>query len=148
VAERLVLGIGNPDRGDDAVGRLVVRSLRPRVPDDVRIVEQDGEATALLVELQSARRVWLIDAARSGAQAGTVHRIDCSAADLALPSGTMSSHGFGVIEAIALARALDVLPEWCVVYAVEAADFTDGATVSAPVMQAVRAVTESILAEL
>ena len=51
MAERLVVGIGNPDRGDDAVGRLVARALRGRVPADVRVVEQDGEATALLAEL-------------------------------------------------------------------------------------------------
>jgi hydrogenase maturation protease len=148
VAERLVLGIGNPDRGDDAVGRLIARSLRMRVPADVRITEQDGEATALLVELQSARRAWLIDAARSGAPPGTIQRIDCSNADLAMPFGTVSSHGFGVAEAIALARALEVLPLQCIVYAVEAADFTDGAVLAPAVARAMDNVVEQILAEL
>ena len=148
MAERLVLGIGNPDRGDDAVGRLVARSLRMRVPADVRISEHDGEATALVGELQSARRAWLIDAARSGARPGTIHRIDCSNAELATPLGALSSHGFGVAEAIALARALDVMPPQCIVYAVEAADFTFCAGLSREVVQAMDAVTERILAEL
>ena len=148
MAERLVLGIGNPDRGDDAVGRLIARSLRMRVPADVRISEHDGEATALVGELQSARHAWLIDAARSGARPGTIHRIDCSNAELAVPLGTLSSHGFGVAEAIALARALEVLPLQCIVYAVEAADFTSCTGLSREVMQAMEAVAERILAEL
>jgi hydrogenase maturation protease len=148
VAKRLVLGIGNPDRGDDAVGRLVARSLQTRVPPDVRVAEQDGEATALLAVLQSARCAWLIDATRSGAPPGTIHRIDCSAADLPSPLGTVSSHGFGVVEAIALARALDMLPRQCIVYAIELADITTGATVSPEVMRAVDVVAARILAEL
>ena len=148
MAECLVVGIGNPDRGDDAVGRLVARALRARVPENVRVVELDGEATALLAQLQSAQWVWLIDAAGSGAPAGTIHRIDVSAADLALPSGGVSSHGFGVTEAIALARALDVLPRQCIVYAVEAAEFTAGAAVSPEVARAVDTVAARIVAEL
>jgi hydrogenase maturation protease len=148
VAERLVLGIGNPDRGDDAVGRLIARTLRTRVPADVQVSEQDGEATALVAELQSARRAWLIDAARSGAPPGTIQRIDCSTADLATALGTVSSHGFGVAEAIALARALEVLPIQCIVYAVEAADFTDGAVLTPAVAKAMDNVVEQILADL
>ena len=147
MAERLVVGIGNPDRGDDAVGRLVARALRGRVPGDVRVVEQDGEATALLAELQSARNVWLIDAARSGAPAGTIRRIDCSVADAALPDGGVSSHGFGVAEAIGLARALGVLPGRCIVYAVEAAEITVGAGPSQAVANAVQEVVRRLLAE-
>jgi hydrogenase maturation protease len=142
-----VLGIGNCDRGDDAVGRIVVRLLRGRVPTTVRVVECD-EATAVLAELQALRQVWVIDAAQSGAPPGTIHRIDCSVTDVAVPSGSVSSHGFGVAEAIGLARALGTLPPLCIVYAIEAADFTTGAPPSPAVMQAAHEVVERILAEL
>jgi hydrogenase maturation protease len=144
----LVLGVGNPDRGDDAVGRMVARSLRTRVESDVRVVEQDGEVTALLAALQTAPRVWLIDAARSGAPPGTIHRIDCSAANPALPRGTVSSHGFGVAEAIALARALGVLPAQCIVYAVEAEAFVSGAALSPPVANAADRLAARIAEEI
>jgi hydrogenase maturation protease len=148
VPERLVLGIGNPDRGDDAAGRLVARSLRTRVPTDVRVAEHSGEATSLIAELQSARRVWLIDAAQFGAPPGTIRRIDCSKTDLGIPLGSVSSHGFGVTEAIALARALDVLPPQCIVYAIEVADFTGGAEPSPEVTDAIDEVATLILTEL
>jgi hydrogenase maturation protease len=133
------------DRGDDAAGRIVARLLRPHAC--AQVVEQDGEATALLSVLQSVDRAWLIDAAESGAPPGTIHRIDC-ATDKVPPRGNVSSHGFGVAEAIELARTLGTLPPHCIVYAIEAADFTHGAAVSPAVMQAAHQVVELILAEL
>jgi hydrogenase maturation protease len=142
-----VLGIGNCDRGDDSVGRIVVRLLRGRVPTTVRVVECDGEATAVLAELQALRQVWVIDAAQSGAPPGTIHRIDCSVTDAGVPSGSVSSHGFGVAEAIGLARVLGTLPPLCIVYAIEAAQFTTGAAPSPAVTQAAHEVVERILAE-
>jgi hydrogenase maturation protease len=140
----LVLGIGNPDRGDDAVGCVVAGMLRDR---NVPAVEHSGEATALLAALEGADRAWLIDAARSGSRPGTIHRIDC-ATDAPMPQGTMSSHGFGVAEAIGLARALGTLPPHCIVYAIEAADFSTGAAPSPAVTAAAREVAALILAEL
>ena len=41
----VVVGIGHPDRGDDAVGRIVADRLRGLVPDDVTVLDEDGEAT-------------------------------------------------------------------------------------------------------
>jgi hydrogenase maturation protease len=144
----VVIGIGNLLRRDDAIGLATIGLMRARLPPGVRLVECDGEARSLLAEVQSAHRVWLIDAARSGAPPGTIHRIDCAASDAIVPRGDVSSHGFGVAEAIALARALGTLPPHCVVYAIEAADFTYGATPSPAVTKAAREVAERILAEL
>ena len=103
---------------------------------------------ALVAELQSVQCAWLVDAAQSGARPGTIHRIDCSAEDVALPAGTVSSHGFGVAEAVGLARALGMLPRQCVVYAIEAADFSAGAALTPEVTAAAGEVTRRILEEL
>jgi hydrogenase maturation protease len=144
----LVIGIGNASRGDDGVGRMVARLLQLRMPADVRLIDRDGEATALLADLQSARCAWLVDAAQSGAPAGTIHRIDCAAGDAIAPRRDVSSHGFGVAEAIGLARALGVLPPHCIVYAIEAVDFAHGAAPSPAVTRAAHEVADRILAEL
>jgi hydrogenase maturation protease len=140
----LVIGIGNPDRGDDAVGCVVAGMLRDC---NVPAVQLSGEATALMAALESVDRVWLIDAAQSGEPCGTIHRIDCATTDVP-PRGAVSSHGFGVAEAIGLARALGTLPPHCIVYAIEAADFTPGAPSSPEVTRAAQEVAERILAEL
>lgn len=141
----LVLGVGNTDRGDDGVGRAVTKLLRANAA--ARVLEHDGEATSLLRALEGHQAIWLIDAARSGAPPGTIHRIDC-ATDAPLPRSPVSSHGLGVAEAIALARALGTLPSRCIVYAIEASDFTSGASLSAAVAGAAREVAARVMAEL
>ena len=133
---RLVIGIGNPDRGDDGVGRLVARRLRNDAPDDVRIEEQDGDAASLIERLRDGDSVWLIDAAVSGAPPGTIHRTDCTKTAILPARSGASSHGLGVAEAIALARTLHGLPRVCMLFTVEGVTFAPGAAMSAAILAA------------
>jgi hydrogenase maturation protease len=134
----LVIGIGNPDRGDDAAGRLAAARLKARAPSGARIVECDGEATKLLAQLAETDEAILIDAALSGAAPGTVHRFEAHQAAVTLPAKAgMSTHGFGLAEAIELARTLGQLPKRCVVFAIEARSLDHGAALSPEVEAAV-----------
>jgi hydrogenase maturation protease len=145
---RLIVGIGNPDGGDDAVGREVVRLLRRRTPAGIEVLHESGEATRLLSLLQEAEVAVLVDAAVSGAAPGTVRRFDAGAG--ALPSGLaeLSSHGLGLAQAIELARALGAAPQRCIVYAIEGRRFEPGAPLSPEAARAAAEVAESILAEM
>lgn len=146
---RVVVGIGNLDRGDDGAGRAVARRLRGVLPDTVAIVEEDGEAASILAAIEGAATAILVDASVSGRPAGTVSRFDVTAAPLPRAGfGVASTHGFGLGEAVELARALGALPAECVVYAIEGAAFEDGAPLSPPVAAAVAAVAAIIAAEL
>ncbi len=148
LSRRLVIGVGNPDRGDDGAGLLVARLVRDLRLPDVIVLEQDGDAASLLQAMRPDDAVWLVDAARSGAVSGAIHRLDCAAGETPPAAASASSHGLGVAEAIALARALGSLPQRCVVYAIEGVAFTPGAPVSAPVQEAVLAVARRIAEEL
>ena len=145
---RLVIGIGNDDRGDDAVGRRVARGLRDRVQGDVEVLEQDGEATRLLELLAAADAAYLVDAAVSGAPPGTVTRLEPAGAALPRSLFAVSSHGLGLAEAIELARALGSLPRRLVVYAIEGADFSPGKPLSPAVAAAAVEVEGRLLREL
>jgi hydrogenase maturation protease len=80
----LVIGVGNPERGDDAAGLAVarqlcdriaaVRRIDPRVAAAVQpgIVECGGEATALVLAMEGVDQAFLIDACISGALPGTI----------------------------------------------------------------------------
>ncbi|WP_424361393.1 hydrogenase maturation protease [Methylocystis parvus] len=144
----IVIGVGNHDRGDDAAGRKVAHRLRAMTPPEALVVELDGEATTLLARLEGASAAILIDACVSGAEPGTLHRFDVATAPL--PSGAfgLSSHGFGLSEAIELARALGTLPKRCVVYAIEGERFDIGAPMSDKVMAAIVRAAQEIRAEL
>jgi hydrogenase maturation protease len=143
----LVVGVGNPARGDDALGRIAARRLRARAPRNVEVREHDGEATALLERLAGADAVCLVDAAFSGAPPGTIKRFDATEAELPKAVFSVSTHGLGLTEAIALARALGQLPRRCVVYAIEGRSFESGAPLSAEADKAVDEVVERILRE-
>lgn len=147
-SRRLVIGIGNPDRGDDGAGRLVARQLRGTLPDAVEALEHSGEATSLLAHLETAAGAWLVDACTSPAAAGTVRRFDVVAAPLPQDAMTLSSHGMGLNDAIELARVLGQLPRRCIVYTIDAEQFETGQPPSQAVITAARDVSDRIRREL
>jgi hydrogenase maturation protease len=136
VGDRIVIGVGNPDRGDDGAGREVARRLRA-LGGAASVEECDGDVSRLLEHFAGRDEVILIDACVSGAPAGTVRRIDV--AQTPLPCGTfgLSSHGVGLAEAVELSRALGQLPRRCIVYAIEGETFEAGAALSPAVARAV-----------
>jgi hydrogenase maturation protease len=138
----VVIGVGNLLRGDDAAGVLVAHRLRGRA----RVIEQNGEAGALVEALRGARAAYIVDAAR-GDRPGRVHRLDATARPLP-QMFSCSTHGFGVAEGVELARALGVLPPVCVVYALEGARFETGQAMSAELEAALPAVAAHIDEEL
>jgi hydrogenase maturation protease len=144
---RIVLGIGNPDRGDDAAGPAVARLLKDTLTD-FEVAEHGGEAAALLGCLDGVAEAYLVDACVSDAAAGTVRRFD--AATTPLPRGVfgLSSHSFGLAEAVELGRALGRLPPRCIVYAIEGGGFEAGEPLSPPVQAAVADVVSRIRAEI
>lgn len=144
----VVIGIGNSGRGDDAVGRYVVRSLSGTMPAHVDLIGLDGDAGSLLANLDGVDVAYLVDACVSGSPPGSVQRFDATTTPLPHDDFAMSTHGLGLAEAIELARALGQLPASCVVYAVEAASFEAGAPLSPPVAAAVHAVAEQLRTEI
>ena len=80
----------------------------------------------------------IVDAVRSGAPTGTIHRFDAGAGPLpASLRGVASTHHVGLAEALELARALGRLPARTTVYGIEGISFDAGAPVSAPVVAAI-----------
>jgi hydrogenase maturation protease len=147
-AQDLIIGVGNAFRGDDGAGLVVAQRLRSRLPPDIRVLEQSGEGTALMDAWREASRVIVIDAVHSGAMPGTIHRIDV--ASDSVPTGLFpaSTHAFGVVEAVAIARALQELPPRLIVYGIEGADFGEVQGLSEQVHHAVVAVADQIVKEL
>ncbi len=133
----VLIGIGNGQRRDDGAGLEMVRLARDGLPDHVRVHECRGDATELMDRWAGARRVVVVDAASSGAPAGTIRRFDVARQGLPADLPQTSTHGFGLTQAVGLARAMGTMPAELVVYAIEGDDFSLGTGLSAPVRQAV-----------
>jgi len=134
----LVLGCGNPDRGDDAAGPLVARRLRQMTSDMVTDVgEHAGDALSLIDAWEGADEVVLVDAVVSGKRPGTVSIWDGLAAPLPGRPRISSSHALGLADAIALGRTVGRLPRRLTVYGIEARRFELGEPPSKPVLRGV-----------
>jgi len=142
------IGVGNPFRSDDGVGRIVARRLREEVPSGVKIQEESGDGTELLEAWKGADCVILVDAVQSGAPPGTIHRIDARTETLPTWFSHSSTHAFGVAEAIELARAMGDLPARLIVYGIEGLDFSAGTELSPDVAEVVPAAANLILHEI
>ncbi len=141
----LVIGIGNRDRGDDAVGPAAAERLAAR---GIPALEHSADGAALLELWDGHRRVILIDAMRSGEQPGTIRRFD--AWRECLPKGAfgISSHLFGPVEAVETARALDRLPSCLLVFAIEGEAYGFGEPLSPAVDRALDTVVERVVEEI
>jgi hydrogenase maturation protease len=144
----LVIGLGNDDRSDDRSGLEVARALRPHLVGKARVEECTSGGIALLELWRDADRVLVIDAVRSGAPPGTVHRLEPGDGFLPGFHAATSTHGLSLAEAVALGRGLGCLPRHLVVYGIEADTLAVGGGLSHPVAHGVREATDRILAEL
>jgi hydrogenase maturation protease len=145
----LVIGVGNRLRGDDGASWGVVRRLRERgMPIGIDVSEQLCEPNDLLEAWQDRDAVVLVDTMRSGEPPGTIRRFDVSGEPLpARLRGSVSTHGFGLHQAIELGRALHRLPRRVIVFAVEGRHFEAGATPSGEVEAAVAPLARAVLRE-
>ena len=140
----LVIGVGNPDRGDDAAGHAVIRALRDLPLPNVELKTVSGEATGLIEAWSGADRVVVVDASRSVAAAGTITRYDAHAGNIPAALERTSTHGFGVAEVVALALNLDRLPPRLDVYAIEGKSFKFGDAMTADVDAAARRLAKQL----
>ena len=146
---KLIIGIGNPYRRDDGAGRAVVRRLSDEALDNVSIIEETGEAAALMEVWRGAREVILVDAVRSGSEPGAVFRFDATVEPLPQSYfAPVSTHAFSAAESIELARALGQMPSRVIVYGIEGKDFGQGEGFSPEVEGAIDKATRMIIRDL
>jgi hydrogenase maturation protease len=139
----IVIGLGNPDRGDDAVGVQVAREVA---------AERLGVLTLEFDDPSEALDAWdpedtviIADAISSGGEPGDIHVVDV--VEQRLPAGNWSAagtHALGLAAVVELARSLDLMPRRLVVVGIEAAQFEHGAPMSEAVRAAMPAATDAV----
>lgn len=144
----LVVGIGNPLRADDSVGRIVAAEIKRRNLPFLQVIEHTGEGASLIMLWEKARTVIVVDAMVTGAAAGTVHRFDAVQEPLPGWLCEVSTHHVGLVQAVELARVMNRLPPRLVLYGIEGRIFEIGGELSIEVQNAVPEVVERVIEEL
>jgi hypothetical protein len=62
----IIIGIGNPLRGDDGAGIAVAHHLKGQFTAEVKVIEEAGDGLLLLEAWRDASSVFLVDAMSSG----------------------------------------------------------------------------------
>ncbi len=103
----LVIGVGNRDRRDDAVGPVALDAL---VAAGLTGHESTGDPGRLMDTWDAWERVVVIDAVDGAGDPGTI--IQWTAGEAALPDPfTASTHALGVGTAVGLAETLGRMPQ-------------------------------------
>jgi hydrogenase maturation protease len=165
----LVIGCGNPLRGDDAAGCVLIHRLwerwggapavagvekredssaagggETRLMSDVRLADAGTSGMGVVFQMREAERVILVDAARTGSPPGTVMRVP--ALELAPVPRAGASHEFRWDAAIGFGHWLlgPQMPGTVEAVLIEGQSFAFGGTLTRPVDRAVERVMAMI----
>lgn len=141
----VVIGVGNRDRGDDAVGPIVC-DLIGQDANGVRTVVVEGNVLDLPLHWEPDDRVVIVDATPPAGRPGHLTVIDALDARLSGPA-PVSTHAIDVGAAIELARALGRMPAELTIIGIEAASDEHGAELSDDVARAARCVAGRLAAD-
>ena len=146
----LILGVGSSILTDDSVGLVVAERLGERFAgrDDVDVRFNEEAGFTLLEESLGYDRLVIIDSILTGAEPGTVVRLDLS--DLGRTIHSNSPHGVNLATVMELGRRQEMdVPDEVVIYAVEAVDvLTFGEELTPTLAARVDAVVEEIAREV
>jgi hydrogenase maturation protease len=145
----LLLGVGNLHRRDDGIGPAIAERLKPRLSPRCRqAVERGDDVARLVTAWEGFDAAFVVDAALSGEAPGTLSVSDGADKRGAAAVRHPSSHGFGLLEAAALSRALGGLPETFRIISVAARDFGQGDGLSPALAARLDALAEEVAAVL
>ena len=146
----LIIGLGNADRGDDGAGIAVAQHLAIAdvAATGATVIIHEGDGLGLIELWRKAERVIVVDAVVGGIAPGGYARFDASARPLPTTVASGSGHSVGLAAAIEIARALSLLPNPLVVYAVGARTFTLGIGLAPAVASACAIVAGRIRQEI
>jgi hydrogenase maturation protease len=145
----LVLGLGNPLRGDDGVGPRIIEELARRgLPEGVTALDVGNAGLDLLNVLEGWERAVIVDAAEMGREPGCFVRFTPDEVRLARSDDRHSLHDAGLSEALALADALGrTLPE-LVIFGVQPVEVGWKAGLSSAVEAVIPALADAVMEEL
>lgn len=148
--DTLILGVGNPLLGDDAIGVLAAQVLQQRddLPSYVTVIDGGTDGLGLIPVMEAYRRVILVDAVPMGVEPGTIRRFTWDEIKLNMRAQLFSLHETGITEALVLAETLNCLPLEVVFYGIQPHNMEWDQPISKAVQHALPALLEALIHEV
>ncbi len=145
----LIIGLGNPLRGDDGVGVRLAQMLANRaLPDGVEVLDGGTQGLGIVNLMEGRQRVILVDAAEIGRAPGEFVRFEWGEVHLLGDDEHLSVHAAGLRDALALAQALKMLPQEVIIFGVQPLHLEWESALSPPVEAALPDLIAAVLAEV
>jgi hydrogenase maturation protease len=149
VRPTLIIGLGNPLLGDEGIGVRVIGELRElELPDGVELADGGTSGLRIISLMEGYQRVIIVDAADMDRLPGCVVRFTPSEAQFKTEETPLSLHQIGLVEALALAGALEVAPAEVVILGIQPGRIEGVVGLSPEVEGAIPRVIRMVLDEL
>ena len=134
-----IIGCGNLNRSDDAIGVVVVQRLQQFLAEcphpGVRVYDCGTAGMEVMFQARGTQRLIVVDASSTGSQPGAIFQVPGNVLE-ALPEPSYNLHDFRWENALAAGRKIfgEEFPEEITVYLIEAENLDFGFELS-PVVQ-------------
>lgn len=148
-----IIGCGNLNRSDDAVGVIIAQRLQQFLIKhpypQVQIHDCGTAGMEVMFQARGSKQLIIIDASSTGSEAGAVFKVPGSKLE-ALPEPTYNLHDFRWNNALAAGRKIfkNNFPEQITVYLIEAVNLGFGWELSSAVQNAANLLFEELTATI
>jgi len=112
----LIVGVGNPFRGDDGIGPYVIATLMEQPCEGVTLIDGGTDAMTLIDTIKDqSGPVIIVDAVDMKRAPGTIEVFKPEQAKVNLAGDAMSTHGFGLAEMLKLLETLEIAADITIV---------------------------------
>ncbi|ADC90036.1 hydrogenase maturation protease [Thermocrinis albus DSM 14484] len=148
--KRLVLvGCGNPLRGDDGVGPRLIRYMWEKgVPPGVKLVDGGTSGLDVIFHMEGAEEVILVDACYTGSEAGSIYCVPAEEVEELPDLREANLHSIKWFHALALAKEMmppEKRPKRITVYLIEGKNFQLGEDLSEEVKRAMENLAQHLI---
>lgn len=149
MADFCIIGIGNPERGDDGAGFVVIDRLKrcSWLPDWVHLDYIGMDPLNMIADLPKYKKVLIIDAVNMGLSPGEIKMFSLDQVEMTLTEEQLNLHGFGLAEALQMVKHLN-LDTQIKIIGVQPKDWTYTPKLSDPVSQSIDKMLELIREEV
>ncbi|MDJ0658275.1 MAG: hydrogenase maturation protease [Crocosphaera sp.] len=148
-----VIGCGNLNRCDDAVGVIIAQKLQEHFQDqnlsNLKIYDCGTAGMEVMFQARGSEKLIIVDACSTDSEPGTIYKVPGNELE-ELPEPSYSLHDFRWDHALAAGRKIfkEEFPNDVTVYLIEAENLGLGLEISASLKNSVEQVIDSIKQEI
>ena len=140
--------MGNLLYKDEGVGIHLIRELeKMKLPPNLELIDGGVGSLDILLSLENADKLIVVDALKGGRTPATVYKIDYQELEPEINFNNLSLHQLSLLESLSLMKKLGKLPPKVLIIGVEPKEISPGLNLTAQLKEKLPCILEIILKE-